>query len=76
MVDMIQAIQEILNTIRPAIVRDGGNIELVEFKEGVVYVRLLGACVQCPLSLITLKLGVEEQLKAQIPMVKQVVAVD
>lgn len=55
---------------------DGGNIELVKYEDKIVYVRLLGACVQCPISMFTLKLGVEESLKQKIPDIKEVLAVE
>ena len=55
---------------------DGGDIELVKFEHGIVYVRLHGACVGCPVSMFTLKLGVEKTLKDQISEVNEVVAVE
>lgn len=65
-----------LDTIRPALQADGGDIELVSVDaDGVVSVRLRGACVGCPSAQITLKMGVERNLKAQIPEVKEVVCV-
>ncbi len=69
-------IEAILNDMRPTIQMDGGDIELVSFKDGVVSVRLKGACITCPLSLYTLKLGIEERLKEQIPDVVEVLSVD
>ena len=73
---MKEKVQKIIDEIRPALQADGGNIELVEVQEdGVVKVRLLGACGSCPMSQLTLKRGVEARLKAKIPEVKEVVAV-
>ncbi len=73
---MKEKVQKVIDEIRPALQADGGNIELVEVQEdGVVKVRLLGACGSCPMSQLTLKRGVEARLKAQIPEVKEVIAV-
>ena len=72
----VQVIQSILAQLRPAIQGDGGDIELVAYQDGIVQVKLHGACVHCPISMYTLKLGVEEALKAQLPDVIEVVAVD
>ena len=66
----------LLNRIRPAVQSDGGDLELVEVtSEGVVRIRLHGACVGCPSSSITLQLGIERNLKAYIPEVSTVEAV-
>jgi Fe-S cluster biogenesis protein NfuA len=71
-----EKVQKVLDEIRPALEADGGNIELVEVGEdGVVKVRLMGACGSCPMSQLTLKRGVEARLKAKVPGVKEVVAV-
>ena len=63
-----------LNKIRPALVADGGNVELVDVKDGVVKVKLVGHCAGCPMSMMTLKNGIERMLKQEIPEVKQVIA--
>jgi Fe-S cluster biogenesis protein NfuA len=69
-------VQKVIDEIRPALQADGGNIELVEVGEdGVVKVRLMGACGSCPMSQLTLKRGVEARLKAKVPEVKEVVSV-
>ncbi len=69
-------VEEALKQVRPALQRDGGDIELVSVEEnGVVKVRLRGACGACPMSTMTLKMGVEKYLKQQIPEVKEVVQV-
>jgi len=71
-----EKVQKIIDEIRPALQADGGNIELVEVGEdGIVKVRLMGACGSCPMSQMTLKRGVEARLKAKIPEVKEVVSV-
>jgi len=72
---MKEKIETILNQIRPALQADGGDIELVDVKDGVVSVRLVGACGNCPMSSITLKKGVERFIRNKLPEVKEVVAV-
>ncbi len=73
---MKEKVQKIIDEIRPALEADGGNIELVDVQEdGVVKVRLMGACGSCPMSQMTLKRGVEARLKAKIPEIKEVLAV-
>lgn len=61
--------------IRPFLQRDGGDIELVEITDGVVKVRLTGACKGCPMSQVTLKQGVERALMKEVPGIKEVQAV-
>lgn len=63
---------EIIDKIRPLLQNDGGNLEFVEFKDGVVYVKLLGACEECPMLDVTLKDGIEELIINEIPEVKEV----
>jgi Fe-S cluster biogenesis protein NfuA len=70
-----EKVETVLAQIRPALQADGGDVELVGVEEGVVRVRLKGACAGCPLSEMTLKQGIERLLKEQIPEVKEVVAV-
>ena len=73
---MKERVEKVIDEIRPALQADGGNIELVEVGEdGIVKVRLMGACGSCPMSQLTLKRGVEARLKAKIPEVKEVVSV-
>ncbi len=73
---MREKVETVLNQIRPALQADGGDIELVDItKEGVVKVRLVGACVGCPMSTMTLALGIERTLKERVPGVKRVEAV-
>jgi Fe-S cluster biogenesis protein NfuA len=69
---MRERVEEALKSIRPALQADGGDIELVDVKDGVVKVRLRGACGTCPSSMMTLKYGVEERLKEEIPEVESV----
>ena len=72
---MKEKVEEVIAKIRPFLQRDGGDIELVEIDAGVVKVRLKGACGSCPMSMMTLKMGVEKTLKEELPEVKEVVAV-
>ena len=72
----VDIIHRVLATLRPAIEGHGGNIEFVELKDDVVYLRLAGACIGCPSSFFTLKLGVEEAIKAELPAIRDVIAVD
>ena len=71
-----EKIQAVLEELRPAIQQDGGDIHFVRFENGTVFVRLHGACVSCPISFITLKMGLEAQLKTKIPGVESVVALE
>jgi Fe-S cluster biogenesis protein NfuA len=64
-----------LAQIRPALQADGGDVELVDVTDGVVKLKLTGACRGCPMSTMTLKMGIERALKKQIPEIKEVVAV-
>lgn len=70
-----EKIEAALAQIRPYLQRDGGDVELVAVKDGVVEVRLKGACGGCPMATMTLKQGIERALKQVIPEVKEVVAV-
>ncbi|HEX9901384.1 MAG TPA: NifU family protein [Acidobacteriota bacterium] len=72
---MREKIQQSLNKIRPGLQADGGDVELVEVKDGVVKVKLTGACGGCPMSQMTLKMGIERQLKKDVPEIKEVMAV-
>lgn len=74
--DVRSKIERVLSLIRPAVQADGGDLELVDFTpEGVVEVRLHGACVGCPSSAVTLQLGIERNLRAHVPEVRGVRAV-
>jgi Fe-S cluster biogenesis protein NfuA len=71
-----ESVELALNEIRPALEADGGDVELVEVSDqGVVKVRLTGACAGCPMGMQTLKLGIEKQLKEKVPEVSEVVRV-
>jgi Fe-S cluster biogenesis protein NfuA len=69
-------VERSLNSVRPYLQADGGDVELVDVnEEGIVFVRLAGACRGCPGATMTLQMGVERILKQQVPEVKSVVAV-
>ena len=72
---MREKIEAALDKIRPALMADGGNVELVDVKEDKVYVRLTGACGSCPMSTMTLRQGVERIIKEEVPEIKELVAV-
>jgi Fe-S cluster biogenesis protein NfuA len=69
-------VNEALDTIRPAIQLDGGDIELQSVEGGVVTVHLLGTCESCPISPVTLKHGVERLLRERVPGITEVVAIE
>jgi len=71
---MRDKVEEVLDKIRPSLMRDGGNVELIDVNDGVVKVKLTGACAGCPMSTMTLKMGIERILKQEIPEIKEVVA--
>ena len=70
---MKEKVEAAIGKLRPMLQRDGGDIELVDVVDGVVKVKLTGACGSCPMSMMTLKMGVENALKKEIPEVKEVV---
>ncbi len=72
---MREKIEAALDRIRPTLLADGGNVELVDVSQGVVKLRLTGACGSCPMATMTLQMGIERVLKDQVPEVKEVIAV-
>lgn len=73
---MIEEVKKALELIRPALQADGGDVQLVDVSEdGIVKVKLTGACGHCPMSTMTLKMGIERTLKEKVPGVKEVVQV-
>ncbi len=74
--ETVQTIEAVLASIRPAVRADGGDIELVDFdpSSGRVRVRMVGACYACPLSMATLRAGIEQRLRQLAPEVRSVVA--
>lgn len=75
MIGLVQTVDEVLSTVRLAMQTDGGNVEVIDVDNGVVFVRLCGTCVACPSKGLTLKLGIEKTLKDRFPWVRQVIGV-
>jgi len=69
---MREKVEEVLAKIRPALQADGGDVELVDVEDGVVSVRLTGACGGCPMATMTLKMGIERLMKQEIPEITEV----
>ena len=69
---MESQVQEVLDKLRPFLLRDGGDCQLVDVEDGIVKLRLLGACGSCPSSTITLKAGIERALLEEVPGVIEV----
>jgi Fe-S cluster biogenesis protein NfuA len=73
---MREKVEAVLEKIRPMLVADGGNLELIDVNdEGVVKVKLTGSCGCCPMSQMTLKMGIERMLKDALPEIKEVISV-
>jgi len=72
---MREKVEAALDQIRPALLADGGDVELVDINEGVVTLRLTGACGGCPMAAMTLQHGIERVLKEEVPEIKEVIAV-
>ncbi len=72
---MREKVEAALKQIRPALQADGGDVELVDVNDGIVKLRLRGACASCPMATMTLQHGIARVLKEQVPEVKEVVAV-
>lgn len=69
---MKEKIKEALEVVRPSLQADGGDVEFVDYNDGIVYVNLQGACSGCPMATMTLKNGIENYLKEQFPEIKAV----
>lgn len=69
---MQEQVQDVLNKLRPFLLRDGGDVELVNIENGVVRLRLMGACNNCPSSTITLKAGIEQALITGVPGITEI----
>lgn len=67
-----EQVEQVLERLRPMLMADGGNIELVDVKDDEVFVHLVGACGMCPSSTMTLKMGVERAVREAIPSIKRV----
>ncbi len=72
---MREKVEAALDKIRPALRADGGDVELVDVKDGVATVKLTGACGSCPMSAMTLQMGVERVIKEEVPEIKDLIAV-
>ena len=72
---MREQVQAALEQVRPALLADGGDVQLIDVKDGVVTLRLTGAYGGCPMASMTLKDGIERVLKEQVPEVREVMAV-
>jgi Fe-S cluster biogenesis protein NfuA len=74
---LAQKVEDVLQTLRPFLNADGGNVELVEIKEDkIVTLRLLGACSSCEMSHMTMKAGIEEGIKKAVPEIESVIAIN
>lgn len=72
---MREKVEAALELVRPTLKADGGDVQLIDVKDGVVTLKLTGACGGCPMATMTLKGGIERVLKEQVPEVKEIVAV-
>ncbi len=72
---MKEKVEAVLAQIRPSLQTDGGDVELVDTNDGVVRLKLKGACAGCPMATMTLRNGIERILKEKVPEVKEVIAV-
>jgi len=72
---MREKVEAALAQVRPALLADGGDVQLIDVKDGVVTLRLTGACGGCPMAAMTLRGGIERVLKEKVPEVKEVVAI-
>ena len=70
--NIYEQVQDVLDKLRPFLLRDGGDCELVDVEDGIVKLRLLGACGSCPSSTITLKAGIERALLEEVPGILEV----
>lgn len=72
-----ERVKEVIERVKPYIQNHGGDIELVKIDEdtGIVFVKMKGACVGCPTSAYTLQMGIENEMKFEVPEIKQIVAV-
>jgi Fe-S cluster biogenesis protein NfuA len=74
--EMKEEVESVLETLRPQLMQDGGNVELVDIEDGIVKLRLVGSCSSCSSSIMTLKMGIERALKKAIPMVRCIEAIE
>ncbi len=74
--EMKEEVESVLETLRPQLMQDGGNVELVDIEDGIVRLRLVGSCSSCSSSIMTLKMGIERALKKAVPMVRCIEAIE
>ena len=71
-----ERIQQVLDSYRPTLYVDGGDVELIKIDDdGIAHIKMLGACIDCPISLLTMKLGIQRLLKEHFPEVKGINAI-
>jgi Fe-S cluster biogenesis protein NfuA len=73
--EMREQVEAAINKVRPALQADGGDVELVDVEDGVVKVRLTGACNGCPMATMTLRDGIQRVIMEEVPGVKQIISV-
>lgn len=71
-----QKIINIIETLKPFLINDGGNIEFVKYENNIVYIKMLGACANCHMLDLTLKEGIESTIKEEVPEVKEVINIE
>lgn len=71
-----EQIKEIIDHLRPFLINDGGNIEFIKYEDGIVYIKMMGACANCHMLDLTLKEGIEATIKEEIPEVKEVINIE
>lgn len=72
-IDMEEKIKKVIDELRPYLINDGGNIEFVKYENNIVYIKMMGACADCMMLDYTLKDGIEQAIKEEVPEVKEVV---
>lgn len=70
---MEEKIKQIIDDLRPFLINDGGNIEFIKYENNIVYIKMMGACANCSMLDITLKDGIEQAIKEEVPEVKEVI---
>lgn len=73
MINLEEKIKKVIDELRPYLINDGGNIEFVKYENNIVYIKMMGACAECSMLDYTLKDGIEQAIKEEVPEVKEVV---
>ncbi|MBQ9318068.1 MAG: NifU family protein [Bacilli bacterium] len=76
MENTIDKIKDIINKLKPFLISEGGNIEFIDYKDNIVYIKMMGACANCEMLDVTLKEGIEASIKSEIPEVKEIINVE